>query len=150
MSEDPAELVRVHGVLLQSAQGPVPSLAELVAGGPIRGSWWAHPRSHQIYDAIEQARRSPDVVAIRLIRGKLTLVHRSLWPALFRLADRMPAAALAAVHEEHTERGAHRTTDIPFPDWVPEDVRRVATHITAAEALDRLPLGVQDILRLQP
>jgi hypothetical protein len=31
--------VKRHGIVLESARGPVPSLAEAVAGEPIRGSW---------------------------------------------------------------------------------------------------------------
>src|SRR4051794_2330166 len=36
-------------MVLQSARGPVPNLAECVAGEPIRGSWRGHPcrRTHQ-------------------------------------------------------------------------------------------------------
>jgi hypothetical protein len=41
---DPLAWVREQGVVLQSARGPVPNLAEQIAGEPIRGSWWAtHP-----------------------------------------------------------------------------------------------------------
>jgi hypothetical protein len=35
--------VREHGVVLESGRGPVPSLAEAVAQGPLKGSWWSHP-----------------------------------------------------------------------------------------------------------
>jgi len=48
----PAEalaFVERHGVVLQAARGPVPSLAEAVAGGRIRGSWWGHPKGHEIF-----------------------------------------------------------------------------------------------------
>src|ERR1700682_5724740 len=41
--------VERHGIVLQAARGPVPSLAEHVAGGPIRGSWWGHPKGKDIY-----------------------------------------------------------------------------------------------------
>ena len=82
--------LRRGGVLLQSARGPVPNVAELVAGEPIRGSWWSHPRSHEIFEAINRLRSSPAVVATRLIDGKITLVHRRIWPVLVRLADRFP------------------------------------------------------------
>ena len=34
-------------MLLQSAKGPVPNVADLVAGEPIKGSWWGHPAGHQ-------------------------------------------------------------------------------------------------------
>jgi hypothetical protein len=41
--------VRKHGVVLEAAAGPVPSLTVEIAGGAIRGSWWQHPRSHEIF-----------------------------------------------------------------------------------------------------
>ena len=91
-----------HGMLLQSARGPLPNVAEMIAGEPIRGSWWNHPASRSIFDALNQLAESPDVVRMRLVNGKVTLVHRRLWPALVRIADRFPAKNLTAIHEEHT------------------------------------------------
>jgi hypothetical protein len=123
-----------HGILLESAKGAVPNLAELVAGEPIKGSWWGHPRSHDIYAAINVVRDSHDVVALRLIKGKITLVHRRLWPALVRVAARFPPEGLAALHEEHLPSGRHRTTTTPFPEWVPADVIEAAQTLTEAQA----------------
>jgi hypothetical protein len=137
---DSVVALREYGMLLQSAHGPIPTLAELVAGESISGSWWGHPASRAIYEAISAAASSPDVVRVRLIRGKVTLVHRRLWPALVRVADRFSAAALAAIREEHTPSGAHRVTETPFPDWVPEESLRAATRLTEQDALDQLPL----------
>ena len=82
---------------------------------------------------------SPDLVATRLINGKITLVHRRLWPALVRVAARFPAERLAAVDEEHTTSGAHRTTEIPFPDWVPAEELNAAALLTVDDALAQLP-----------
>ena len=39
----PRAWVREQGIVLQSARGPLPNLAEWIAGEPIRGSWWGHP-----------------------------------------------------------------------------------------------------------
>ena len=39
-----------------------------------------HPASHSIFDALNLLAASPDVVRMRLVNGKLTLVHRRLWP----------------------------------------------------------------------
>ena len=125
-------------MLLASANGPIPNVAELVAGQPISGSWWAHERSHEIFDALNELADSPDVVRLRLIGNKITLVHSRLWPALVRLSGRLPAAALAAVDEEHTASGAHRTIEIPFPDWVPPEVIREAARLAEHEALAQL------------
>ncbi len=49
LSLDPADWVREQGMVLQSARGPLPNLAEHVAGEPIRGSWWGHPSGHEIF-----------------------------------------------------------------------------------------------------
>jgi hypothetical protein len=35
--------VKKYGVMLESSRGPVPNLAEIIAGAPIQGSWWGHP-----------------------------------------------------------------------------------------------------------
>jgi hypothetical protein len=126
-------------MLLQSARGPLPNVAELVAGEPIRGSWWGHPASQAIFDAVNTLAESPDVVRTRLVRGKVTLVHRRVWPALVRLADRFPVERLAAIHEEHTGSGAHRVLEQPFPAWVPADIRRAAENLSVEDALAELP-----------
>jgi hypothetical protein len=133
-SMDGLAVIAEHGILLESAKGALANLADLVAGERIKGSWWGHPRGHEIYAVINQVRESPDVVALRLIKGKITLVHRRLWPALVRVASRFPPEALAALHEEHLPSGRHRTTTTPFPEWVPADVLRAAKRLTEAQA----------------
>ena len=128
-----------NGMLLQSARGPLPNVAELVAGEPIKGSWWAHPKSHDIFAALNELSDSPDVVRLRLVRGKVTLVHRRLWPALVRAADHFTPRQLAALHEEHTASGAHRVHEQPFPDWVPDEIRAAAKQLSVEDALAQLP-----------
>jgi hypothetical protein len=133
-----AELIK-RGMLLESARGPIPNVAELIAGEPIAGSWWAHPASHAIFAAINELADSPDVVRLRLVNGKVTLVHRRLWPALVRVADRLSPARLASIEEHHTASGAHRKVETPFPDWVPRDAIEAAGLMTDAQAFDALP-----------
>jgi hypothetical protein len=142
-SMDELDWLRDQGVVMQSARGPVPSLAERVAGAPIRGSWWGHPSGHEIYRVLNEIRASPDVVATRLINGKVTLIHRRLWPALVRVADRFPADRLAAIDEVHTRSGAHQTIAIPFPDWVPAEDLTAANQLTVDEALAQLPASLR-------
>jgi hypothetical protein len=128
-----------EGVLLESARGPLPNVAELVAGEPIKGSWWGHPRGHEIYAELNALDDSPDVVRMRLLNGKVTLVHRRVWPALVRAADRFTPRQLAVLHEEHTSTGAHRVVEVPFPEWVPEDVASAARSLSIDDALAQLP-----------
>jgi hypothetical protein len=79
------DALRRHGMLL--LQDPkLPSVAALVAGRPVRGSWWSHPRSQLIYQVSEQLVGHPEVVVAKLVSGKVTYVHRLLWPALLAVA----------------------------------------------------------------
>jgi hypothetical protein len=133
-----------HGMLLQSARGPIPNVAELVAGEPIKGSWWGHPRGHAIFAALQQLDDSADVVRLRLIKGKVTFVHRRMWPALARIADRLQPDQLAALHEEHTASGAHRVSAQPFLEWVPAAVLAAAERLEMKQALDQLPAHFAD------
>ncbi|HEY6298492.1 MAG TPA: hypothetical protein VIW95_02520, partial [Candidatus Binatus sp.] len=81
---------------------------------------------------------SPDVVRCRLHDGKITLVHRRLWPALVKMAQAFDTDRLSAVREEHTSTGAHRMTAVKFPDWVSTDARAAAKSISAEEAAEQL------------
>lgn len=134
--------VRRHGIVLASARGRVPSLAEAIAGEPIRGSWWAHPRGRVIFRVLGQLAASPEVLVCRLVDGKVTYVHRRLWPALVRAAPRLPAKHLAALRERHTNEGHHVTDEQPFPEWVPADVRAAARALTEDEAAAALGAGL--------
>ena len=130
--------VMTQGVVLEAGTGPVPSLAETVAGGKIRGSWWAHPQGRQIYAVTRAIRDCPDVLVCRLVGGKITYVHRRLWPALVRVAKRFPAANLAQIHEVHTASGRHVNQEIQFPDWVPGAVATQALTLDEQRAVSLL------------
>jgi hypothetical protein len=130
--------VTTQGVVLEAGTGPVASLAEAVAGAPIRGSWWAHPQGRQIFAATRAIRDCPDVLVCRLVGGKITYVHRRLWPALVRAAKRFPVADLAQVHEVHTASGRHVAREVQFPDWVPDAVSAQALNLDEERALSLL------------
>jgi hypothetical protein len=136
--------VRQHGIVLESARGPVPSLAAEIAGEPIRGNWWKHPKGRAIFRATRAVRDSPDVLVCRLIAGRITYVHRRLWPAVVRLAHELGPHRLAAIREEHTTSGAHKLVTVAFPLWVPSAVRTAAEKLSDVEA--RMQCG--DWLRL--
>ncbi|HWP82434.1 MAG TPA: hypothetical protein VNN76_07250 [Bacteroidota bacterium] len=135
--------IRKHGVVLEAAQGPVPSLAEAIAGEPVRGSWWSHPKSHEIFAVTRAIRDSDEVLVCRLIKGKITFVHRRLWPALVRAAGRFPSDHLSQVREVHTKSGRHQTKEVPFPDWVPSSVRAVAETLSEESALAEFAVWIE-------
>ena len=126
--------------MLESARGPVPNLAETVVGAPIRGSWWGHARGKEIFWLTRAVRDSQQVLVCRLLGGKVTYVHRRLWPALVRLAPTFRLTDLAAVREVHTQRGAHAVRLVPFPRWVPAAVKRRARDLSEAKAWAMLGL----------
>ena len=130
--------VRRQGVALESAAGPVPNVVEAIAGEPMRGSWWSHPRGRAIFRLLRSLRESPEILVCRVVAGKVTFVHRRLWPALARAAAAFPPAHLARLHEEHTAAGRHRVREIPYPEWVPADVHPQARALSEAEALAAL------------
>lgn len=130
--------VREHGVVLVSAKGPAPALADAIAGEPIKGSWWGHPQGKRIFAVLEQVSADPSVLVCRLVDGKLTLVHSRLWPALAAAAPALAPARLARVTQQHTASGRHVNTETPFPDWLPAHAARQAATLTPAAALAAL------------
>jgi hypothetical protein len=107
--------VKANGVVLESGRGPVPNLAEAIAGAPIRGSWWGHPKANTIFLCSRAIRKSPDVSVCRLVAGKVTFVDRHLWPALVRLARQFGADRLAMIEEVRTARGRHEVNVTTLP-----------------------------------
>ena len=126
--------IKRHGVVLQAARGSVPSLAEEVVGGPIRGSWWGHPKGHEIFRLTEAVQESSEVLVCKLVDGRVTYIHCRLWPALAKLAARFPQDRLAKTWSEHTRTGAHRARRIAFPEWVPSKVMQQAARLSIADA----------------
>jgi hypothetical protein len=130
--------VKKCGIAVESARVSVPSLAQVVAGEPVKGSWWAHPKGNEIFLLSRAIRSSPDVLVCRLVDGKITYIHRRLWPAIVRLAGRFSKHRLAAVKEVHMPGGNHKLLVTPFPKWVPTEVLRAAQKLSEKEAASQL------------
>ena len=125
-AEDSADLRRALeelqalGILLHS-DATLPSVSSLVAGEPVRGSWWSHPRANDIYEVVEGLDHHPGVIVAKLVSGKNTYVHRRLWSAIIAIGvarepwqleglSSMAERLLKAV----TEQGELRTDEIPW------------------------------------
>jgi hypothetical protein len=104
----PQDPERLPALVAERGLVTVRELASLIAGEPIRGSWWAHPRGHDIVHALGALDDHPDILLVKLIEGKQTLVHRRLWPALNRIQlERSlwpPVSAEAAALLENVRR----------------------------------------------
>ena len=133
-ADDALAFVEKHGAVLVAARGPLPRLVEAILGEPIKGSWWGHPGSHGVFAVLQKLGESSDLLSCRLIGGKVTLVHRRLWPALVKLEHRFTRQQLAHVKQEHTPSGKHVNRTVDFPAWVPGSVQAEARAMSEKEA----------------
>ncbi|HMD35778.1 MAG TPA: hypothetical protein VKH42_12455 [Vicinamibacterales bacterium] len=136
--------VRRRGIVLEAAHvsgARVPSLADAIAGARVRGSWWSHPRGKQIFALTRGVRDSADVLVCRLVGGKITYVHRRLWPAVVRMAREIGPRRLDAFQERHTASGKHVIRLQRFPSWVPAGVTAAAKRLAREQALGALHRG---------
>ena len=98
--------IRKDGFLL-SSDPHLPCLVSLIVGEPIGGSWWGHPAGGRIYRVAEQLEDHPEVLSVKLVRGKSTSVHRSWWPPLLSVA-----ASQATWQTQNLTPGAHRLWEL--------------------------------------
>lgn len=87
------------GFLLES-DADLPSVVALVAGEPVRGSWFGHPKGHDIFAACRHLYAHPDAVCLKLISGKTTFVHRELWASLLAVVTEGEAWQLEGLSAE--------------------------------------------------
>jgi len=74
------------GGLLLLQDKTFPSIVTIVTGESLTGSWWAHPLGHEIFRLVNEVADHPDVLVSKLLDGKITFVHRRLWPPLLAVA----------------------------------------------------------------
>ena len=94
--------LRKHGLLLQQDKR-LPDVATTVASEPIRGSWWAHPRAQAIFACLGELEQHPDTLVTKLIAGKVTFIHRQLWPAVLAVAGARESWQFAGLTAEARE-----------------------------------------------
>lgn len=73
-------------LLLQDKR--LPNVVTLVTGETLKGSWWSHAKSHLVFAVLSELGDHPDVLLVKLVQGKVTLVHRELWPALLAIVSK--------------------------------------------------------------
>jgi hypothetical protein len=62
---------------------PFADFVSAVAGGPVKGSWWGHPKGHEIFNLAGFVRR--ECIYVKLVEGKETFLHESLYSAFARV-----------------------------------------------------------------
>lgn len=74
-----------YGFLLES-DPKLPSVCTLITGEPLKRSWWSHPLAQTVFQVNEKLEDHPDVLMTKLVSGKVTFVHRDLWPEILAVA----------------------------------------------------------------
>lgn len=62
------------------------NVVTLLTGEAFSKSWWSHPKGRLIFAVVSDLSEHRDVLFCKLLNGKVTLVHRSLWPAFLAIA----------------------------------------------------------------
>jgi hypothetical protein len=101
-----------------------------------------HPKGKEIFRARKAICESPNVLVCKLVEGKITYVHRRLWPALVKLASRFREEQLARVWDGHTASGNQQSRRERVPIWVPSEVMKEAKALSVAEAESILSPGL--------
>ncbi|HEV8661471.1 MAG TPA: hypothetical protein VGS96_22965 [Thermoanaerobaculia bacterium] len=115
-----------YGLLLLQDK-KLPSVATIFAGEPMSRSWWSHPRSHEMFRCLRSIEH--EVLTTRLINGKVTYVHKRLWPAL-------AATGTPVTDEVHTESGRHERRVETSESWA----KRLKVKPLASAAAGRMEI----------
>jgi hypothetical protein len=95
-----------YGLMLRQDK-VLPSVVGMITGESLRTSWWSHPKSHLIYSVLSELSEHSEVLFTKLLAGKDTLVHSSLWPALLAVGsarDQWQLRGLSAAATDLLER----------------------------------------------
>ena len=139
MTPDEAKaFLEQEGVLLENARGKAESVSHTIAGGPIKGGWTKHPKGPEILAATRALREDENTLVCRIAKGKITFIHRRLWAAVVRLSDELDIENLSSIRENHTGTRTNQVDEVPFPDWVPEDVWDAAAELSKDQAREQI------------
>jgi len=115
------EQLKTFGLLLES-DPKLPSVCTLIAGTPMKGSWWSHPMAQIIFQVNERLEDHKDVLITKLVAGKVTFIHRKLWPEIVSIgAAREPwqfsklSNSAQWLLKTIDARGSISTDELPLP-----------------------------------
>ena len=137
------DAIAEHGLLLlQDKQ--LANAVTCITGERLSGSWWSHPRAQEIFDAVD-ALPDDQVIATKLVAGKVTFVHRSLWPDLLAVVEG------EREYQVHTESGRHEKRFEPWSAWAKRmKVRGARDTAGARERLERAVIAIGGTPKLLP
>ncbi len=122
-----------HGLLLLQDKVAL-DIVSMLAGEKLSISWWGHAAGQTIFACLERLDDDPDVISTRLIAGKITYLHRELWPAFL---------AIATSHEPWQTKGLSPEARKLFDVVQHADTR--ASGRVAKELQDRLLVHAEQV-----
>lgn len=64
-----------------------PNIVSKIVGEKIAGSWWGHPLANPIYNGLGWLEHNHNILIIKLLDGKVTYVHESLFPDIYSIVS---------------------------------------------------------------
>ena len=137
------DAIAEHGLLLlQDKQ--LANAVTVITGEHLKGSWWSHPRAHEIFRAVE-ALPEDQVLSTKLVGGKVTFVHRKLWP------DLLAVATGEREYEVHTASGRHEKRREPWAEWARRVKMRATRDVAAARRrIEQAVIAIGGTAKLLP
>ena len=137
------DAIAEHGLLLLQDKKLLNAVT-LMTGERLKGSWWSHRRANDIFRALD-ALPEDQVVSTKLVGGKVTFVHCSLWP------DLLAVATGEREYQEHTASGRHEQRSEPWGVWAKRmKVRRTRDVAAARARLERAVVAIGGSAELLP
>jgi hypothetical protein len=137
------DAIAEHGLLLLQDK-KLANVVTFMTGERVKGSWWSHPRAHEIFNAVE-ALPEDQVLETKLVGGKVTFVHRSLWP------DLLAVATGEREYQVHTTSGRHEKRYEPWDAWAKRMKVRATRDVAAArERLEKAVIAIGGTAKLLP
>ena len=126
--DDALALLEQQRLLPMTSVPPLKCLVDEIAGERVKGSWWSHKAGKAIFNIASELDDHRDVVSVKLLAGKVTFVHRALWPSLLRVVtdpawrkravtNKQAKVLLVHSRQEHTASGKHVTVDEEWGAW---------------------------------
>ena len=143
MSDNLLRAIAEHGLLLLQDK-KLANAVTFITGERLSGSWWSHPRAQEIFRAVE-ALPEDEVITTKLVGGKVTFVHRSLWSDLLAVVEGEREVQV------HTKSGRHEKRFEPWSAWAKRmKVRATRDAAAARERLERAVIAIGGTPKLLP
>jgi hypothetical protein len=126
----------------------LPCVTRIVTGGPISGSWWGHPSGGAIYELMTTLESDSEILQTKLVSGKVTMVHRDLWPSILAVGAARAAWQFCELSRgavwllAEVERDSSVQTDLLTP---PPGIARKSVPAAARELEQRLLVHADEV-----